>query len=1048
MTANSTPIRPEDLLSHLTWLKNLASVLVRDPSRADDLAQDTLLSAMRTPPDANRPLRPWLSRVLSNRWRDIQRGESNRNKREEKGASPEFHEQSPAALAHEVDLGRTLADCVLALPTELRETVLERFYAGHSSAEIARRCNIPSATVRWRLSRALEDLRRQLDSLHAGDRKQWCLAFAPLAHKAPALGVGGAAGTGASASLATWAMWSTAVAAIMLTTLSVIQIFGEPEVKTIALDEAHQLAGAEASHELAEDLPSFKVTAPEQASDPARQSIAASKASDPALGSTGLVQNLLSQVAPSNPLTTFSVRFLHPSGNPLKGVNMVATSRGRSMRWESDQDGRIYVESNRLDRQIEASLHATSGDLLWTRTIELDMGDAIELGDVTLVQGCRISGLAIDADGRALVDSLVVAADGSISEKPIINRLRGPSNKSIQTTTDEEGRFSFLLLPDGLAHIWVQSPSGWDHSEQLWLKSGEQFLRLQAPKPQEQSWLGVLVLGPNGEPEPNASLHYRAGFAENWITADENGYAPIGDVAANMSLDLLKVSDSSSRLTVVVLRNASGGQSHPNGLLPESESIPDHTIVVQLPKPAQQEIRVQNPEGNPIELFGVKTIEAGVAQGFRGSNPRLPIQVHHQDGYATPRVIHSSFEILVYSNGFLPYRSPVLTQTHAAAMEITLQPAKPLRVRVIADGRPAAKAKASLYELVEPNQLLLFEGCPSRVIMNSVCESEADTEGLIELFPPKAGRYSLYVEHTDWANQEVGPIQFNAAQDSSLIEVELMRPGSLRGRVMEDIGKGRAGISLLATNGGPDIQSTTSSHEGEFHFEQLEPGPWYVFPVLDDSNKNTIHMVELKQPWKPRSNVELRASEESYVEVLLKNEIDATLEGRLEITGQQNELSHWTVSLNPSRTGQPYKSSRCWDTKVMGDGSFRFEAPAGEYALRFSRGPINDPQIMLFTKLELQVGLNQWETKLQSATLSGRLDAGQHVSESWYQFNADLGNNLSAFASLKPNLNGEFELPFVPAGLCRISHWISAQGGPGELARFHVLPGEDAWIAP
>lgn len=1047
MTANSTPIRPEDLLSHLTWLKNLASILVRDPSRADDLAQDTLLSAMRTPPDANRPLRPWLSRVLSNRWRDIQRGESNRAMREEKGASPEFHEQSPAALAHEVDLGRTLADCVLALPTELRETVLERFYAGHSSAEIARRSNIPSATVRWRLSRALEELRRQLDALHDGDRKQWCLAFAPLAHKAPALGVGGATGTGASASLATWAMWSTAVAAIMLTTFSVIQIFSEPEVKTIALDEAHQLAGAEASHELAEDLPSSKVTAPEQAEDPARQSIATSKTPDSAQGSTGLLQNLLSQVAPSNPLTTFSVRFLHPDGNPLQGVSMIATSLGQTMRWESDSNGRIYVESNLLDRKVEASIRATKDDLIWIRSIEVNQGDAIDLGDVHLVQGCRISGLVMDSGGSALGDALVVAADGSISEKPIINRLRGPGNKSQQTTTDEEGRFSFLLHPEGLAHIWAQAPSGWVHSEQLWLESGKQYLRLQAPKPKEQSWLGVLVLDPDGDPVPHASLHYQSGFAENWLTADENGYAPIGDLAASTSLDLLKVSDPSSKLAELVLRNISGGQAFPNGLPLEGDSIPSHTIVVQLQEPATQLIRVQDPEGNAIESFGVECREANDTQ-FRGLDPRPITQVHNQDGLAATLVRHPSFELFVESNGFLPYRSSVLTQIRATALVITLQPAKPLCIRVLADGKPAAQATASLYELVAPNQLLLLEGCPSRVQFNPVCDSTADSDGLVELFPSKAGRYSLYVEHGDWAKRELGPLEINPAQDSSLIEVELMRPGSLRGRVIDGIGNGLAGISLRATNGGPDIQSTTSGREGEFYFERLEPGPWYVFPVLDDSNKNTIHMVELKQPWKQRSNAELRPNEESYVEVLLENEVDAVLEGRLEIAGQEDELSLWTVSLLPWRTGLPYKSSRSWDAKVMGDGSFRIEAPVGDYALNLSRGPIHNPQIVLSTKLEIQLGLNQWETKLQSATLSGRLNAGRHVPESWYRFEAELDNNLRAFASLKPNQNGEFELPFIPAGPGRITHWTSVQDGPGELAQFHALPGEDTWIAP
>src|SRR5262245_26558486 len=46
----SHPTTPEALLSHLGWLQALARRLVRDDDLADDLVQETLLTAVKRPP--------------------------------------------------------------------------------------------------------------------------------------------------------------------------------------------------------------------------------------------------------------------------------------------------------------------------------------------------------------------------------------------------------------------------------------------------------------------------------------------------------------------------------------------------------------------------------------------------------------------------------------------------------------------------------------------------------------------------------------------------------------------------------------------------------------------------------------------------------------------------------------------------------------------------------------------------------------------------------------------------------------------------------------
>ena len=56
----------DKLMSELSWLKRLASALVRDESDADDLVQETWLAATEDAPTDGRPLKPWVSRVALN----------------------------------------------------------------------------------------------------------------------------------------------------------------------------------------------------------------------------------------------------------------------------------------------------------------------------------------------------------------------------------------------------------------------------------------------------------------------------------------------------------------------------------------------------------------------------------------------------------------------------------------------------------------------------------------------------------------------------------------------------------------------------------------------------------------------------------------------------------------------------------------------------------------------------------------------------------------------------------------------------------------------
>src|SRR5215471_2180960 len=79
-----TELRAPDAIleGNLVWIRTLALSLVRDPDRADDLAQDTIVAALETSPAAIRLPRSWLATVALNLWRHRGRSDERRRARE------------------------------------------------------------------------------------------------------------------------------------------------------------------------------------------------------------------------------------------------------------------------------------------------------------------------------------------------------------------------------------------------------------------------------------------------------------------------------------------------------------------------------------------------------------------------------------------------------------------------------------------------------------------------------------------------------------------------------------------------------------------------------------------------------------------------------------------------------------------------------------------------------------------------------------------------------------------------------------------------------
>src|SRR5262245_28020920 len=174
-----------DVLSaQVQFVRALARELLRDESEADDVAQDAMVTALRSGPWQPPALRSWLRTVVLNAIRQRHRA-AERRTRHELNNAVESSSESAAEIVARMEAHRQLVAAVLELNEAYRTVIVWRFFEGLSADEIAARARLPIETVRTRIKRALAQLRSRLDATYGGERSAWVVALG-LVVRAPA----------------------------------------------------------------------------------------------------------------------------------------------------------------------------------------------------------------------------------------------------------------------------------------------------------------------------------------------------------------------------------------------------------------------------------------------------------------------------------------------------------------------------------------------------------------------------------------------------------------------------------------------------------------------------------------------------------------------------------------------------------------------------------------------------------------------------------------------------------------------------------------------
>lgn len=141
----------------------LARRVVRDPARAEDVAQEAFLDVWRTAPrfDAERgSARTWVLTIAHRRAVDsVRRGEAQRRADERGGAGGDPMPDQPGDALLREEEHATVRECLETLTELQRESVHLAYFQGYTYGEVARLLGKPLPTIKSRMRDGLIRLR-------------------------------------------------------------------------------------------------------------------------------------------------------------------------------------------------------------------------------------------------------------------------------------------------------------------------------------------------------------------------------------------------------------------------------------------------------------------------------------------------------------------------------------------------------------------------------------------------------------------------------------------------------------------------------------------------------------------------------------------------------------------------------------------------------------------------------------------------------------------------------------------------------------------------
>ncbi|MEM2786022.1 MAG: RNA polymerase sigma factor [Candidatus Nitrosotenuis sp.] len=144
-----------------------AQRILRNSDDASDATQTTFLKALKSIQEfqLDRPLKPWLLRIVSNVCIDIARSKHRHHDDLEKHSYSLESRSRPEDSANQSDLSQKIRAAIERLPERYRRIVLLRHYQHMDVEEIATALGAPEGTIKSWLFRARALLKQELSAV-------------------------------------------------------------------------------------------------------------------------------------------------------------------------------------------------------------------------------------------------------------------------------------------------------------------------------------------------------------------------------------------------------------------------------------------------------------------------------------------------------------------------------------------------------------------------------------------------------------------------------------------------------------------------------------------------------------------------------------------------------------------------------------------------------------------------------------------------------------------------------------------------------------------
>jgi RNA polymerase sigma-70 factor (ECF subfamily) len=609
---DTTPRDLDALLAQAGWAKALARSLVCDPDRAEDLVQRAWLAALRNPPDAAIPPRRWLAAVMRNFVRDDVRESASRAQRERMVARPE-HTPGSEPFDDAASAQARLLAAVRELPEPSRSAVWARYYEGLAPREIAARDGVPVDTVKTRIARGLDALRKRFDREHDGHRERWLAAFAPLAFgtATPSAPIGG------DPSLA-----SSPVATTLTTLAMNAKLIVAPLIAVVVCGSALWLASRDGDvaplvHNV-EPSPPLALAELETRSAPAVLGETASTRLPVAHDATPSAAPIAAQDVERHGLVVDLEQRPVAGLAILDGRDRQPVSRG-DRPVTSDARGRFVIDGG-----VRVGF-VTAGGAGWTTlySTQRESPDAADDFVVVVARERSVRGSVVDAVGAPVAGAVVEHKVAEGVRLALGEILRGSVEMAFTTRTDEHGSFE-LLAPDAEARLEARAENHRSGSQAL--TGGDQggiVVVLPPPEP------GAIVLRGRVVDERGAGVERATvTLASTSVRTGADGGFTLSATRDALSAEQLTTRDGKPPvgLMPLVLRAAKRGQLPAERRLPALDELErvaqDETWLLVLGGPPLSiEGRIVDSDGKPVagatvylidtQPFGTVEVEIG-----------------------------------------------------------------------------------------------------------------------------------------------------------------------------------------------------------------------------------------------------------------------------------------------------------------------------------------------------------------------------------------------------------------------------------------------------